>query len=223
MRDTKKTKEYFENYVSKRKKSVEVRREKYNTTLNNNEDITIVAHMYFRELINLIQGQFSLGESKEVLSETYNELLNVCYKYEIQVMDDVIKVLSLGVLLDINPLEQMKITLDEVMDPFLGLLAGHFGYELTEEQEDIQPEDPYDLLILSLNISFDEKDEIINELQEFLDLDWYQAVGPESYWYETLDNTNDVYFGYWCFEAMAIAKISNIDIDLFESDYVAKL
>ncbi len=223
MRDTKKTKEYFEKYVLNGKKYVEKYRAKYNALINNNETDNFVVHGYFRELINLIQGQFSLGESKEVLSETYTELLNACSRYKFQVMDDVIKVLSLGIILDINPLEYMKDTLDEVMDPFLGLLAGHFGYELTEEQEQNQPEDPYDLLILSIRLCFDEKDELIDELNDFLNLDWYQAVGPESYWYETLDNIHDVYFGYWCFEAMAIAKMTNIDLDLLESDYVAKL
>lgn len=39
---------------------------------------------------------------------------------------------------------------------------------------------------------------------------WYKKMG-DTYWYNNHKSRQDTYFGYWCFEAAAVAKILNID------------
>ncbi|MER0240422.1 PoNe immunity protein domain-containing protein [Fulvimarina sp. MAC8] len=47
------------------------------------------------------------------------------------------------------------------------------------------------------------------QLQAFMK-DWYHNMS-DTYWYENHKGRHDTYFGYWCFEAAAVAKILNID------------
>lgn len=54
-------------------------------------------------------------------------------------------------------------------------------------------------------------------LQEYVTNIWYKAH-KDSGWYDSHKSTQNLYFGYWCFEGAAIAKILNIlAIELRES------
>lgn len=39
---------------------------------------------------------------------------------------------------------------------------------------------------------------------------WYRQMG-DTYWHNNHNGRHDTYFGYWCFEAAAVAKMLNID------------
>ncbi|MBP1852519.1 PoNe immunity protein domain-containing protein [Rhizobium halophytocola] len=39
---------------------------------------------------------------------------------------------------------------------------------------------------------------------------WYRKMG-DTYWFNNHKSRHNTYFGYWCFEAAAVAKILNID------------
>jgi hypothetical protein len=39
---------------------------------------------------------------------------------------------------------------------------------------------------------------------------WYSGMRV-TYWHNTHNSRHDVYFGYWCFEAAAVAKMLGID------------
>jgi hypothetical protein len=48
-----------------------------------------------------------------------------------------------------------------------------------------------------------------DELKLFVD-GWYGGMSDTA-WHDTHNNKHDIYFGYWCFEAAAVAKMLSID------------
>ena len=48
------------------------------------------------------------------------------------------------------------------------------------------------------------------ELKEYLQKKWYE-IHRECAWYDSHKSSKNVYYGYWSFEAGAIAKILNLD------------
>lgn len=57
-----------------------------------------------------------------------------------------------------------------------------------------------------------DNDEIIacEALKEYLQEKWYE-IHRECAWYDSHKSSKNVYYGYWSFEAGAIAKILNLD------------
>jgi len=53
-------------------------------------------------------------------------------------------------------------------------------------------------------------------LIEYLE-NWYSNCDSAS-WYENLNNENNVYYGYWCFEAAALAKIYQLNTTELEKN-----
>ncbi len=59
-------------------------------------------------------------------------------------------------------------------------------------------------------------------LKEYLYL-WYSQCADYA-WYNTVNNTNDAYYGYWCFEAAALVRILGLNEDALASrEYYPKL
>ena len=71
---------------------------------------------------------------------------------------------------------------------------------------------PYELLASACRKSDDSV--IIKEIEDYLNA-WYQAMAPHPRWYNAhLDNVSDgpaEYYGYWAFEAAAIAFVFDVD------------
>ena len=49
-----------------------------------------------------------------------------------------------------------------------------------------------------------------DELKKYLKEEWYEAH-RECYWYGSHKSSKSIYYGYWSFEAGAIAKILQLD------------
>ncbi|MFI3328964.1 MAG: DUF1911 domain-containing protein [bacterium] len=217
MRDNQKTKEYFEEYLAKQETKIATTKPMFDPANPN----PMAAHMLFRAQFNKLMGLFSIGGSKEELVVALNDVLTTCECKDDMEYDDLVSLLSLAYLLDVNPEKGLKETIYFKIDTFLCMLTD--ALNITPDCEiETANYDPYDFLFNNINKN-STKEEVEAALLEYLEDEWYD-LSEDWYWFETLDNSNNVYFGYWSFEAMAIAKMFDIDLTkLIESDFFSKI
>ncbi len=215
MRDNNETKKYFEDYIKRQESKINT--VKAMVDFNNPNPMAI--HMLFRPQFDKVIGLFSIGAPKEDLVTALQEVLKTCeYKDDME-YDDLVKLLSLSVLLDVDCNAGLKEIIYYKIDTFLCMLTDYL--KITPDCE-IEPNnyDPYEFLFY--HISKDSsKDDVERVLMEYLQDEWYDLC-DEWHWYESLGGRT--YAGYWCLEAMAIAKIYGVDTTkLEELDYFSKI
>ncbi|MFI3329493.1 MAG: DUF1911 domain-containing protein [bacterium] len=213
MRDKNKSKEYFEKYIED--KTI-LLNELVDILLKEGEaksgPTTPAASKVFHCALEFFNAIFSVGECKETLQQCYNLILMPLKFIHVIEYRDVLNILSIGILLDINPMGDIKHLLDVHMDDFLGLLTEYFTKEPTfgiDQEIDF----PYITLYLQMAL-VESPEEALEILVDYLLIDWYDSQSHE-YWHGNEDTEN--YFGYWCFEAMALAKINKVDTTKLET------
>ena len=169
---------------------------------------SILINSYEKE-INLL---YSLGENLETIEECYKKLLF----YYSKMWDkkygyiELVKVLSLGVLFKVNRSDIFELEQRLISEKFDDYLVNTLIKEIdsTWEREGVEFEfEVYECLKQILD-----NDEIIacEALKEYLQEKWYE-IHRECAWYDSHKSSKNVYYGYWSFEAGAIAKILNLD------------
>ncbi|MGE1049132.1 PoNe immunity protein domain-containing protein, partial [Bacillus sp. GMs2/1] len=68
--------------------------------------------------------------------------------------------------------------------------------------------DPYKSIYRVVNAK--NKEESVKELKEYLEGKWYKGHSDTG-WYDSHENKNDIYNGYWSYESGAIVKILKLD------------
>lgn len=74
----------------------------------------------------------------------------------------------------------------------------------------------YDLYECLKPIIKSEKDIACEALKDYLQERWY-GIHSECAWHESHKSNKNVYYGYWSFEAGAIAKILNVDDEILKN------
>ena len=125
------------------------------------------------------------------------------------------RLLGWCVLLDL-PREKTDIVLDYLVlqmrnpehatDALVNKLVKALGYPGQDETDHLLWPEAY----APLYECFKQGDAYPERQLETFMTGWYRKV-YDTYWYENHKNRHDTYFGYWCFEAAAVAKILNID------------
>ena len=148
------------------------------------------------------------------------ETIEECYKkllfYYSKMWDrkygyiELVKVLSLGVLFKVNRSDIFELEQRLISEKFDDYLVNTLIKEIdsTWEREGVEFEfEVYECLKQILD-----NDEIIacEALKEYLQEKWYE-IHRECAWYDSHKSSKNVYYGYWSFEAGAIAKILNLD------------
>lgn len=113
---------------------------------------------------------------------------------------------SLGVLCDIATGDFKRITdvlkRDRINDTLISTIIKHKQPDWEESATTVLWEKPYARIV---NV------QDANGLRNYLDKHWYQE-NEDSYWHGLHKNTKvNNYFGYWSWEAAAIAKIREIE------------
>ena len=216
MRDRIKDEHYFNSLIQKEKESIIMFEDAVKkTTLEKGEldrgtrnGYNILINSYEKE-INLL---YSLGEDLATIEEVYKKLL----LYYSKMWDrkygyiELIKVLSLAVLFEVDRsdiFELEKKLISEKFDDYLvNFLIQKIDSTWERKGEEFEFKG-YDCLKQIL-----EKDREIacEELKEYLLEKWYE-IHRECAWYDSHKSNKNVYYGYWSFEAGAIAKILNLD------------
>lgn len=164
------------------------------------------------ERLSLLIASFSYGDDssslKALLSETCTTALSL--KVDTLTYSDALTLTSLSIML--NYYEGIKQVIDRNRELFESdkLLHGLSSYVFSGKAEWLGsytfPDVYAGLDSFMSALSLEEKE---NELLEFLN-GWYDKCS-DCAWYDTLNNPHNVYYGYWCFEAAALAKVYGLN------------
>lgn len=224
MRDKIKNKDYFNKQIEYAYNSIE----RYESLLN--------------KVINT-QGKDSEGaiNGYGILTMFYNQMLNLSYsagkeiaqiknefeqfiKYYSLTWDisngyiDLIRVLSLGILLNINKNEFEDLQKKIINEGLNDYLVNYFMYFIDSTWKMKSNQFHFKGIYEPVRDIIEQKDKSISAimLKDYLEKRWYE-IHNECAWYNSHKSKQDTYYGYWAYEAGAIAKILNIE-DSFLKD-----
>lgn len=167
--------------------------------------------VYYIKKVNL---EYSLGEEICKIKKSYERLLT----YYSQVWNreygyiELIRILSLGVLLRIDksqvePLES-KIRQEKLNDYFVNFLLE----AIDKEWDMTTTKFAFPNLYENIKPVIEAKDaqESLFLLKDYLENKWYQ-IHSETAWHNSHLSKQNTYYGYWAYEAGAVAKILDLD------------
>ena len=213
MRDVLMSEQYFSEYIQEETE----RKNKFTNKLASNEvredRIYAVKKKIDSIKFGLLISKYSYGEEVSKLEAEFLQLLNDMPLYWNGNSDyiDMLWMMALAILFDVNR-EQFGILSDLVtqynrkdalleffvnykMNGNIGQLKGDYSFGF-----------PYDKLTDIVT----NREKAVEKLKEYLEKYWY--VGHKNMgWYDIHKAKEKLYYGYWSFEAGAIAKILNLD------------
>lgn len=211
VRDKRKSKLYFEGYLSIEKDRLNKFLEK-RETLENTEKVDL----YISTIsMNILIAEFSAGADKDSLYIAYKRIMKYCHKPS---YEELLRILSFAILLEDNGNEIVEYISNNDNkirdDKLLSTLANKINsnkYPATSKYE-------VEFLYSQLSAVIDSQKSVQKEtaLIEYMGT-WYSKCEGAS-WHESLNNENNVYYGYWCFEAAALAKIYLINTTELEKN-----
>lgn len=217
MRDNLKNKQYYMKLIENTQRDILIYGELVEEALREKNESDRGVRNGYNILINLYQKQinllYSFGEELDKIKKQYEKLLHLyCKMWDRKYgYIELIKVLSLAVLFEIDKdlileLEQ-KLT-NEKMDDFL---VNKYMKEIDEFWYGSGDKFEFSGIYDCLKLLFEEKKYVASDkLKDYLQNKWYD-IHRECSWYNSHLSKKDIYYGYWSFEAGAIAKILNLD------------
>lgn len=215
-RENFKTKEYFNEYIKIRmddvKESVELLSDKEVLP----ERLYLIKERIFEEKLHILIAKYSRGDVISDLAVEFNDVLKSWFEVcnlewlEFYYAENLWFV-SLGILLDMKEdvLEKIKkkLEVENIHDWLLNFLFLKADIQLDQIEGELLFAKEYQSI----------KDAICNNDQTkftcYLKKEWYSNLS-DCGWYDShkLNRHNqNIYFGYWCFEAGAIVKRLNWD------------
>lgn len=210
MRDTLKGKEYFEefiledlervNWFSKQLRRRKVRRERI---------FPVKAKIHDLKLGVMI-AKYSKGDSLEMLEKEYLQLIKEWGEvFEKEYYNKNLKMISLAVLFEVDHsiIENIKLMLqkENVNDWLFNFLLNTVDNKNIEDETELLFPESYSLL---KEVVYEENREEL--LKKYLLEEWYNE---DCGCYEAHKSKENIYYGYWSFEAGAIAKILKLNDD----------
>ena len=164
----------------------------------------------YLDIINLL---YSGGSDLEIIEGYYKKLL----PYYGKMWDrnygyiDLIKVLSLGVLFGIDKKEiavlEEKLKAENFDDYLVNVLIKSVDPGWMNSGTEFEFPRLYDYLKTVLE---SDASQTCDMLKEYLEKKWYK-IHRQCAWYNSHKKDRDLYYGYWSFDAGAIAKILKLD------------
>ena len=123
---------------------------------------------------------------------------------------ELIKVLSLAVLFKVDKSDIFELEKKIISERFDDYLVNFWIKKIDSTWE--RKEETFEFKVYDCLKQILEKDREMacEELKEYLLENWYE-IHRECAWYDSHKSNQKVYYGYWSFEAGAIAKILNLD------------
>lgn len=222
MRDKRKSAEYFSTYIRYEKDRIEKRLDKLRDCTDAAKTVRISENL-FRSQLNLLISSFSAGADRDELNEIYGAMCKTAENVHTLTYWEALVLGTFAVMMD--SADAVKPVLDKfeqifVSDKLLNGLASFLQNGKAEWVGTYQFAEPYAKLDAVLAAPTAARAE--QALKEYLYL-WYSQCADYA-WYNTVNNTNDVYYGYWCFEAAALVRILGLNEDaLAIREYYPKL
>lgn len=216
MRDRIKDEHYFNSLIQKEKESIIMFEDAVKkTTLEKGEldrgtrnGYSILINSYEKEM-NLL---YSLGVDLATIEEDYKKLL----LYYSKMWDrkygyiELIKVLSLAVLFEVDRSDIFELEKKLISEKFDDYLVNFLIQKIDSTWERKGKEFEFKVYDCLKQILEKDREIACEELKEYLLGKWYE-IHRECAWYDSHKSNKNVYYGYWSFEAGAIAKILNLD------------
>lgn len=216
MRDTIKSKEYFDEYILKMSEGIKRFEECIAAGKYLNDKILFVKDYILQKKIGIIIAKYSKGDSIEEIKKEFESSLDLFGEaWDDSVYESNIIFASLAYLLNLDDgklnIIKNKLRKSETYDSLLDFIL--IGNKSEFDTSKISFPRPYKKLVKSIND--EDRDAFLKYLRG-----WYKG-SVDSAWYGTHELVNKYqYYGYWCFEAGAIAKrLGFIDDDLKNEQY----
>ncbi|MCI9094151.1 MAG: DUF1911 domain-containing protein [Coprobacillus sp.] len=204
MRDVRKNKAYFENFIEYQKIRIDKKVEKLKEADEAKKQRILVSLTGYE--IDLLKAEFSIGAPIEKMRTLLCDSIDVVFQYQNITQDDLLTLLSLSVIVSEKKnvyklIEKNKEIISN--NRLLNYLSSYLCGNATIWDKNIFLPDEFD----GLNKVFDENDKV-SAMKEYL-LNWYDNHS-EYAWYNSHLSDSETYCGYWSFEAAAITKILDL-------------
>lgn len=199
MRDTIKSKEYFDEYILKMSEGIKRFEEGIAAGKYLNDKILFVKDYILQKKIGIIIAKYSKGDSIEEIKKEFESSLDLFGEaWDDSVYESNIIFASLAYLLNLDDgklnIIKNKLRKSETYDSLLDFIL--IGNKSEFDTSKISFPRPYKKLVKSIND--EDRDAFLKYLRG-----WYKG-SVDSAWYGTHELVNKYqYYGYWCFEAGA--------------------
>lgn len=216
MRDNLRTEEYFDTFILEELEGIQM----FEDSLANGEieenRIDSIKDEILLIKMGIIIAEYSRGDSISMIKQDFENMIDLfCESWDGEIYEDNLCFASLAYLLGLNDVQLNRIrnklmesdTYDFLLDYVL------VGFDNDQDKSKISFPRPYKKLLKCIND--EDKDAFLKYLRG-----WYKG-SQESAWYDTHKVKDDnLYYGYWCFEAAAVAKRLGLnDDDLKNEQY----
>lgn len=167
--------------------------------------------LYYTKKVNI---EYSMGKDLNILREDYKKLL----KYYSRMWDveygyiGLVRILSMGVMLSIETRcfdrLEAKILESGLDDYLLNFLLKVIDKKWRLCAKEFVFKDIYEPLRVIIEEPNNSKR--IIEIKEYLEQQWY-LIHKETAWFDSHKSKQNIYYGYWSYEAGAVAQILNLD------------
>ncbi len=210
MRDKLKGEKYFKNFISEDSKRIKKFSHQLKMGKVAEERIFPVKAEVHNLKLGVMIAQYSRGDSVAVLEKEYLQLVGEWEEvFEADYYNKNLKMISLAVLfgVDSSILERIKLLLQKanINDWLFDFLLNMGDDEMAEATSDLLFPRSYGLLKKA--VYAENKVEL---LKRYLIEAWYHR---DCGCYEAHKSEQNIYYGYWSFEAGAVAKILKLDDD----------
>lgn len=216
MRDSIQTKAYFDEFIAQDKERICKFQDKLNSGSIDDERVPLINNKIIYLKTDLIIAKYSRGDSINDIKNEFEELIDlVCEKGDVSIYEDNLCLASLAYLLGVNSDKMMRLR---------SKLMESETYDYLIDFVFLGSESDIDINKISFQREYKKLTKYIDDRtkETFLKYlrGWYRSHLHSS-WYDSHKNEKfKLYFGYWCFEAGAIAKrLGFIDDDLKNEQY----
>lgn len=216
MRDSIRTKAYFDEFIAQEKERICKFQDKLNSGSIDDERVPLINNKIIYLKTDLIIAKYSRGDSINDIKNEFEELIDmVCEKGDVSIYEDNLCLASLAYLLGVNSDKMMRLR---------SKLMESETYDYLIDFVFLGSESDIDINKISFQREYKKLTKYIDDRtkETFLKYlrGWYRSHLHSS-WYDSHKNEKfKLYFGYWCFEASAIAKrLGFIDDDLKNEQY----
>ena len=216
MRDFIKSREYFDVFILEDSDRIEKFENKLKSGSVKADRILPVKDKLIQIKIGIIIAKYSRGDSIELLKNEFEDLIELFIEaWDSESYEDNLRFASLAYLLnvDTNLRKQIreKLKKSQHYDYLIDFVLSDQNSSL--DKEDLSYPESYRKLV---DFIFDPKIDILLEYLHGWYYDHYHSA-----WFDSHKSTKvNVYYGYWCFEAGAIAKRLGLkDDDLQKEQY----
>lgn len=207
MRDSIRTKAYFDEFIAQEKERICKFQDKLNSGSIDNERVPLINNKIIYLKTDLIIAKYSRGDSINDIKNEFEELIDmVCEKGDVSIYEDNLCLASLAYLLGVNSDKMMRLR---------SKLMESETYDYLIDFVFLGSESDIDINKISFQREYKKLTKYIDDRtkETFLKYlrGWYRSHLHSS-WYDSHKNEKfKLYFGYWCFEAGAIAKRLQLD------------